>query len=289
MRPGGRSFGRKDDDYDEDIDGDVDVDLDDGIYEEDGDFGYEGVQNRCSWQYARRPRWAERRYSGNNCGQSFFFRNKEEEDSWRQWRKERRQEQLGSGRQQDQPSTSAAVLTVQKEGRSSSTSTAVHPVQEEGRTSSGMVGALGGATTCNILILGHSFIFWAMKHAGVAGQQMGLPEEHMKIVWLGKRGMRWEQLRGMSLGAAKRNPIDLLIIHAGGNDLTSHRTPALIENMKADLTDILSNGRIRCMAWSDMIPRSNWRGASSPKGIEKVRKKVNRAMHKFMCSSGGGA
>ncbi|OCT57837.1 hypothetical protein XELAEV_18002927mg [Xenopus laevis] len=70
-------------------------------------------------------------------------RNKEEEDSWRQWRKERRQERLGRGRQQDQPSTSAAALTVREEGRSSSTSSAVHPVQEEGRSSSGMVGALG--------------------------------------------------------------------------------------------------------------------------------------------------
>ncbi|OCT96740.1 hypothetical protein XELAEV_18008954mg [Xenopus laevis] len=63
---------------------------------------------------------------------------------------------------------------------------------------------------------------------------MGLPGEHMKITWLGKRGMRWEQMRGMFFGAAKRNPIHLLIIHAGGNDLMSHRTPALIENMKAD-------------------------------------------------------
>ncbi|XP_041417684.1 uncharacterized protein LOC121393371 isoform X1 [Xenopus laevis] len=267
--------------------------FDDGIYEDYDDCSYYGVQNHSPCQYARRPRWVEQRgnrYSDNNCGQGFFFRNKEEEDSWRQWRKERREQRRGqAGSLRDQASTSAVSLSVREESRISATSPAVHQVQKEGRSSSGMVGALaGGATTCNILILGHSFIFWAMKHAGVAGQQMGLPEEHMKIAWLGKRGMRWEQLRGMSLGAAERNPIDLLIIHAGGNDLTSHRTPALIENMKADLTDILSKGRIRCVAWSDMIPRSNWRGASSPKGIEKVRKKVNRAMHKFMCSSGGG-
>ncbi|OCT76553.1 hypothetical protein XELAEV_18031756mg [Xenopus laevis] len=65
-----------------------------------------------------------------------------------------------------------------------------------------------------------------MKHAGAAGHQMSLLNERMKISWQDKRGMRWEQLR------------DLFFVH-GGNDLVSHKTPALIDAMRADLTDML--------------------------------------------------
>eukprot|EP00079_Xenopus_tropicalis_P032328 XP_017946099.1 PREDICTED: uncharacterized protein LOC108645408 isoform X2 [Xenopus tropicalis] len=68
----------------------------------------------------------------------------------------------------------------------------------------------------------------------------------------------------------------------GGNDFTAYKTPALIEAMRDDLTDILRDERVQCIAWSDVIQRSSWRGAISPKGIEKSRRKVNRAMWKFM-------
>ncbi|OCT65734.1 hypothetical protein XELAEV_18041974mg, partial [Xenopus laevis] len=101
-----------------------------------------------------------------------------------------------------------------------------------------------------------------------AGKQLGLPEEHMKIAWQGWRGMKWEQMRG-------------------GNDLTSRKTPALIEDMRKDLEALMADSKA-CLAWSDIIQRGEWRGAISPQGIEKARKKVNRAMHKLMCSSGNG-
>ncbi|XP_041424641.1 uncharacterized protein LOC121395360 [Xenopus laevis] len=146
---------------------------------------------------------------------------------------------------------------------------------------------MGGKATCNILIIGHSFIFWARQHA--AGKQLGLPEEHMKITWQGWRGMKWEQMRGRLYSSIQKFKfINLVIVHAGGNDLTSIKTPALIESMRKDLEDLMSSNKIGGVAWSDIIQRGEWRGAVPPQGIERARKKVNRAMHKIMCSSGNG-
>ncbi|KAE8602738.1 hypothetical protein XENTR_v10014103 [Xenopus tropicalis] len=71
----------------------------------------------------------------------------------------------------------------------------------------------------------------------------------------------------MALDAARRNTIHLMVVHAGGNDLTAYKTPALIEAMRDDLTDILRDERVQCIAWSDVIQRRSWRGAISHKGM----------------------
>ncbi|OCU00316.1 hypothetical protein XELAEV_18006086mg [Xenopus laevis] len=96
----------------------------------------------------------------------------------------------------------------------------------------------------------------------------------MKIVWRGWRGMRWEQLKGrLNNSLWQFNFVDLVIIHAEGNNLTVGKTPSLIETMRKDLEELLGNSKIGKVAWSDIIQRGEWRGALFPKGVEKARTK----------------
>eukprot|EP00079_Xenopus_tropicalis_P019423 XP_012809050.1 PREDICTED: uncharacterized protein LOC105945479 isoform X3 [Xenopus tropicalis] len=250
-----------------------------GGYYDDYVDDYDTVDVFPSSSQKYRQRRPESRMCYVNDGvPSFYFRNREEEDSWFQWRKERelrRQEEEGSSRGPEgegRASASADGRTTQKKE------------EVPGRT---VAATARGNTTCNILIIGHSFIFWASRHA--AGKQLVLPEEHMRIAGQGWRGMKWEQLRGrLSRTMLNFSFIHLIIVHAGGNDLTSIKTPALIEKMRKDLEEVIADSRVGGVAWSDIIQRGDWRGAISPQGIEKSRKKVNQAMHKLMCSSGNG-
>ncbi|XP_041434109.1 uncharacterized protein LOC121398827 [Xenopus laevis] len=224
----------------------------------------------------RSSQWEDYRHNGNGMP-SFYFRNREEEESWRQWRKEKemRMEEAGPSQRHRSGTGQAAQKEV--------------AVSQEVRAAGGVRDAsvAGGTTPCRIVIIGHSFVYWASRHA--AGQEWGLPEENMKTAWLGWRGMRWEQLKGRLVSTLRQCEfVDLLVIHAGGNDLTVGKTPALIEAMRKDMEEVIGNPKVGKIAWSDIIQRGEWRGAIDPKGVEKARKKVNRAMHKIMYSSGNG-
>ncbi|XP_041423539.1 uncharacterized protein LOC121395068 isoform X1 [Xenopus laevis] len=257
--------------------------------------GAQRIEEQHNKEHPRKRQWYNQRIPGWAVGQEFpywdgyrvpslQFRNREEEESWLQWRKERTQRQEeeagpSTRREKEAYPTNTRVQEKQKEDTSTQRPIVATATKEAPMARCG--------SAVNILVIGHSFIFGPKKHA--AGQQLGLPKEHMKLAWQGWRGMRWEQLKGRFYNALHRvNFVHLVIIHTGGNDLTSKKTPALIENMRADLAEMLENRKVGGLAWSDIIQRSNWRGANSPKGVEKARKKVNRAMHKFMCSFGKG-
>ncbi|KAE8630506.1 hypothetical protein XENTR_v10000846 [Xenopus tropicalis] len=79
---------------------------------------YDLRKSHRPWQ--RRPRRMDQQdnMDSNNFGRaSFFFRNREEEESWRQWRKERMGQQMGDGSRiaNQQASTSSAFHTVGEE------------------------------------------------------------------------------------------------------------------------------------------------------------------------------
>ncbi|OCT86254.1 hypothetical protein XELAEV_18019946mg [Xenopus laevis] len=88
---------------------------------EDYDYDYDFAHSQRPWQNARRPRWTGQQ--DNMYVPSFYFRNSEEEESWRQWRRERKQQQTRNGSQrvgqQEQASTSAATQPVWEEAHNS--------------------------------------------------------------------------------------------------------------------------------------------------------------------------
>ncbi|XP_053121361.1 uncharacterized protein LOC128331678 [Hemicordylus capensis] len=108
-----------------------------------------------------------------------------------------------------------------------------------------------------VLILGHSFIFWAHKWAQGAdpGTQLGL-WRWATVQWLGWRGMRRAQFLLMHREYLEGNPApDVLLLHFGGNDLVNQSGVSLSRPLVQDLAVVLSWCPGLVVIWSDITQR----------------------------------
>ncbi|XP_053108617.1 uncharacterized protein LOC128326201 isoform X3 [Hemicordylus capensis] len=141
-----------------------------------------------------------------------------------------------------------------------------------------------------VLILGHSFIFWARKWAQSAdpGTQLGLGR-WATVEWLGRRGMRRAQFLPMLHEFLEGNPVpDVLLLHFGGNDLVDQSGISLSRQIAQDLVVALSWCPGLVVIWSDITQRRVWRGAVKQNKVDRARRGVNAAMARFIASKGGG-
>lgn len=108
------------------------------------------------------------------------------------------------------------------------------------------------------------------------------------LEWFGDRGLGWKQLRGrFNDRVSRRAPPDVLVLHAGGNDLGCIPARALISRMKGDIKAICREYPFMLLVWSEIVPRYHWRSARDPKAINRTRIKVNRAVSKLVLALGG--
>ncbi|XP_069060289.1 divergent protein kinase domain 2B isoform X2 [Pleurodeles waltl] len=95
--------------------------------------------------------------------------------------------------------------------------------------------------SCSVWIVGHSFVRWAEKQAASRhfGTQLGLDGARIRVIWVGKSGMRWGELLVVLSRKIERGICpDLLVIHLGENDLVSLSGIGLLKIMKMDLVRI---------------------------------------------------
>ena len=85
-----------------------------------------------------------------------------------------------------------------------------------------------------VVILGHSFVFWSAKYAAQSawGSDLGLGDR-AQIEWKGIRGLLWCQVCRMATFGTQ--PPDVLLIHLRGNDLAKFGGKALILDVLRDL------------------------------------------------------
>lgn len=80
---------------------------------------------------------------------------------------------------------------------------------------------------------------------------------------------------------------DIMVIHAGGNDLGVRRSRELIRDIQFDFL------RLRCdfpgtiLVWLEIVARTVWREARSVDRINKARVKVNKEVGRFFVRNGG--
>ncbi|KAM8960634.1 LOW QUALITY PROTEIN: uncharacterized protein RCH25_036373 [Pelodytes ibericus] len=139
-------------------------------------------------------------------------------------------------------------------------------------------------------IIGHSFVFWAKRRAAarVNGLQLGFSEAHVRIMWWGFRGFGWkdvfaELLHLLDFG---RRP-DLVLFHAGGNDLGLIPQRLLVKAMKQDIDRLRDRVPEVSVIWSEIVPRVKRRYARDPAAISRCRIKLNRLMSSFVRKIGG--
>ena len=95
-----------------------------------------------------------------------------------------------------------------------------------------------------VWIVGSSLIQNAFEHTSnrPTGANLGLEKYGVQLVWVGMRGMKWENL--MSLISGLLNCYGLphaIMIHCGGNDIGNSKTACglLIHQMKVAFAHIL--------------------------------------------------
>ncbi|KAM4748944.1 protein KTI12 homolog [Rhinophrynus dorsalis] len=107
------------------------------------------------------------------------------------------------------------------------------------------------------VILGHSFVYWAWRRAvrKDGRGQLGIPQERLKVNWLGKRGLKWGQVWDLWLAAVERwGRPHVVVIHAGGNDLAEVKTVDLICQIKDTCQRIMHSCPENTMAESHVPP-----------------------------------
>ena len=111
-------------------------------------------------------------------------------------------------------------------------------------------------------MVGHSYIRQAQKWAAGGKRAGGMWQSNIEVCWLGQPGMRWEQLLPAVAKARGRLPFpNIVVVHLGGNDLTSKGRRQLLQVMKKDLMTMADMVRPAEVIWSEVVPRFEWRGA----------------------------
>ncbi|MEE6491794.1 hypothetical protein FKM82_016374 [Ascaphus truei] len=80
---------------------------------------------------------------------------------------------------------------------------------------------------------------------------------------------------------------NVILLHLGGNDLANTKTLEAIYEIRQEYAHLKTLWSNVLVIWSKIIPRLVWMVSGKWIGKGKARKKVNRAMGKFILSSGG--
>ncbi|OCT78336.1 hypothetical protein XELAEV_18029445mg [Xenopus laevis] len=79
----------------------------------------------------------------------------------------------------------------------------------------------------------------------------------------------------------------ILVLHAGGSDLSSVPMRLFIQDIKCDWWRLIRRFPGTLLVWSDIVDRFTWREARFNDAISKDRVKVNREVGKFAVRTGG--
>lgn len=138
--------------------------------------------------------------------------------------------------------------------------------------------------------MGHSYVCWGARRGDARheGRQLGFNRREVCIKWLGIPGMLWGRLVPEVQRHSQRDrPPDILVIHAGGNDLGLRSMVDITRDIKCDVRRLMVDFPHTIIVWSDMVARRSWRMARSVAGVNRARRKINREVSKFVVNNGG--
>ena len=110
------------------------------------------------------------------------------------------------------------------------------------------------------------------------------PKLNGRVHWMGTSGMRWEDFpQTMQHRILFNQGPKAILIHLGGNSITSLKLTQFIETIRKDLTYIISTLPSTKIIWCDILPRLQFRNnlRNDPKVLNKKVRRINRAAHQF--------
>ncbi|KAM8966819.1 uncharacterized protein RCH25_025452 [Pelodytes ibericus] len=139
-------------------------------------------------------------------------------------------------------------------------------------------------------IIGQFLVFWDKRRAAARpdGQQLACSRAHLEVKWFGYRGYDWGDVfdKLIHLLNRGRRP-DVVIFHAGGNDLGLFPQRVLVRTMKQDINRLRDWLPGVAVVWAEIVPRFQWRHARDQVALGKSRIKINRLMSAFVRKVGG--
>lgn len=117
---------------------------------------------------------------------------------------------------------------------------------------------------CLLWIFGHSYVYWGRKRASAhpACRQLGFSPSDVQVRWLGVRGLRWPRfLSEFQFFVGLDRALDIVAIHAGGNDLGSRTSRELLRDIKVDCLRLWTSYPGIIIVWSDIVARRVWHHA----------------------------
>ena len=141
-------------------------------------------------------------------------------------------------------------------------------------------------TVPKIWIIGSSYIRRGVDAAyDNFGENFGL---NAKVEWFGKGGMRWSGVlpRFYEELSRTQSPPDILVIHAGGNDLGQMSANKLASTIMDELMQLHADFPTMTVAYSCINERQSWR-YGPPWKTDNDRKAVNKCIRKAVGNFGG--
>ncbi|XP_040176798.1 polysialoglycoprotein-like [Rana temporaria] len=158
------------------------------------------------------------------------------------------------------------------------------------RSADGIASTQPGTGPLLVWIMGHSYVVRGARRADdrPTGRQLGISRQEASVRWLGVPGMLWSKVvPEVHKFAQLDRPPEVLVIHAGGNDLGVRSMMEIARDIKFDFQRIRMSFPDTIVVWSDMVARSTWRMARSVEGVNRARRKINRNVGRFVLRNGG--
>ena len=104
--------------------------------------------------------------------------------------------------------------------------------------------------------MGDSISFWTGKRADARGKPgLGLPGG-TTVSWMAVCGKGWEKgTRHVQLPALFQMPLQVLVVHLGGNDLVRHSLRLVFKLINKTFDYVIAEFPDAVLVWVDIFPR----------------------------------
>ena len=130
----------------------------------------------------------------------------------------------------------------------------------------------------HVLVIGHSYVRRAEEWAATASRLVDARRAGLRITWCGRGGLRLTDLRSQPDNMLPQwfTPPMAIIVHLGGNDMVALGRRDVYELVVSELAWLAGRFPSARVCWSQIIPRSHWRGAHSVPAINHSVRRLNR-------------
>lgn len=107
----------------------------------------------------------------------------------------------------------------------------------------------------------------------------------VNVRWCGQRGMRWDDLRRQIQWIGLHRVPSMILVHLGGNDITSSTIQKMRRIIRRDFYYLSTNFPTTLLVWSDILPRLTWKFAkegSDLQALDRKRLRFNMIGHQVL-------